>query len=130
MDIFLTSESYAPASTYWRPMCREFGKKLEHLKEFNYGDELKSIGIVTILLPESFFEDGGYKERSLFKRSTKEADLRLRIDYKAFIKADDAERRQMYLDHIMQALNTLRGKVSRDFALDALINDVYNSIKE
>lgn len=128
MELFLTSESYGAASSFWLPLCREFNKNLERLQFASYGDELTSICIVSIIMPESYYEDGGYRERILFRRISKEADVRLRIDYKDFISADYDRRKQMYCEHIVQALSSLRGRVSKSFELDALIDDVVASV--
>lgn len=128
MELFLTSESYGTASALWLLLCKEFNKNLEWLKSADYGDELTSICIVSIIMPDSYYEDGGYRERILFKKSSKEADVRLRIDYKDFVSASYGKRKQLYCEHIVQALNSIRDRISKNFELDALIDDVVVSV--
>lgn len=124
MNVFLGAELYGVAQKYWFELRKEFSPKLNSLREKNYGDELKSIGIITIILPDYFFNDGGYPERRLFKRKTKEADIRLRINYYQFIHANVEERRTIYINHILESINTLRDKVSRSYQFDQFVKDV------
>lgn len=130
MEFFLSAELYGKAGCLWRLLAQEFQKKLDCLADKTYGEELVDIGIISIIMPEEFFEDNGYPERKLFKRKTKEADIRLRINYKKFICSSPDQRRQMYIDHIIQSLETLRHKVSKDYKFDDLINDVTELIQQ
>lgn len=126
MILFLGAELYGAAGHYWFDLQKEFTQKLNQLKDKNYGGELNNIAIISIIMPEDFFEENGYPEKKLFKRKTKEADIRLRIDYERFIRVKSEQRRQIYIDHIIQALNTLKPKLSKSFRFDDLINDVVN----
>ena len=128
MDIFLGAELYGVAQKYWFELRREFSLKLNSLKDKNYGDELKRISIISIILPDNFYIDGGYPERRLFKRKTKEADIRLRINYNQFIHGDADERRTIYIRHILESINTLRNKVSQSYQFDQFVKDVYSCL--
>ena len=124
MKIFLGAELEGKADSCWFPLQLEFDKRLEKLKECNYGDELNDIGIISIIFIESPKE--GFPERRLFQRKQKSADIRLRIDYKKFTTAKPEVRRQMYVQHILDSIDTLRHKVSKDYKFDEVYNDVKN----
>ena len=103
-------------------------RRLETLREKDYGDELKSIAIISIIVPTSFYDEGGYKERKLYKRKTKEADIRLRIDYNEFIHASEEERLNIYNNHIVQSIRTLQKKLEPDFDYPRLEEDVKQAL--
>lgn len=124
MVIFLSAELYGKADSLWSNLERKYQRRLDALQNKTYGEELDHISIISIIMPEEFFEDGGWPERKLFKRKTKEADIRLRIDYKSFIRAKPEQREQIYKEHIIQSIETLRHKVSKAYKFDELIHDV------
>ena len=103
-------------------------RRLETLREKDYGDELKSIAIISIIVPTSFYDEGGYRERKLYKRKTKEADIRLRIDYNQFIHASEEERLNIYNNHIVQSIRTLQKKLGPDFDYSKLEEDVKQAL--
>ena len=124
MHIFLSAELYGKAGGLFTPLCRECSAKLKLLEDRSYGDELVDIGIISIIMPEEFFEDGGYRERILFQRKQHGADVRLRIPYKSFIICKPEVRRQLYVDHIIHSIAVLKGRVSKHFEMDRLLSDV------
>ena len=128
MNFFLSCEGYAPGITFWNPLQQEFSEQLSGLKDTFYGAELTSIAIISILLPPEYFSEGGYKERSLFHRKECDADIRLRIDFHAFVHAKPEKRREIYKQHILDSLMTLKRKLSGDFDFDQLLADVSKSL--
>ena len=124
MHIFLSAELYGKAGGLFTPLCRECSAKLKLLEDRSYGDELVDIGIISIIMPEEFFEDGGYRERILFQRKQHGADVRLRIPYKSFIICKPEVRRQLYVEHIIHSIAVLKGRVSKHFEMDRLLSDV------
>jgi len=42
------------------------------------------------------------------------------------MKANEEERKQIYIDHIVRSIETLRHKVSKNYRFDELIADVNN----
>ena len=128
MHFFLSSETYGLAATFWRPLEAAFSKSLLSLEETSYGDELTSISIISIILPSEFYSDGGYKERRLFHRKTRDADIRLRIDYHSFVCAKPEQRRELYADNIINSILTLKKKVSPVFQFDRLLSDVATAL--
>lgn len=124
MDFFLSCEGYAPGTTFWEPLEKEFSERLLELKNSFYGAELASVAIISIILPQEFFSEGGYRERSLFHRKACEADVRLRMDFHAFVYATPERRREMYKQNILDALMTLKRKVSKGYDFERLLSDV------
>lgn len=123
MEIFLSFEGEGLALDYLLSYMRMFRPKLDALQSKHYGDELDDIAIISTILKEDTLV-GWPPERKLFKRKSKEADIRLRIDYNQIMKASEAERKQIYIDHIIQSIETLRHKVSKNYRFDELIADV------
>ena len=124
MDIFLSAEIEGRAESKWFILQKEFSEKLKKLSEYNYGDNLTSIAIISIIMREEFFEDWAYKERKYYSKKNKEADIRLRINYKKFIIAKEDERRKIYFDHILESIRIAGEKAGSDFRLDNLLSDV------
>lgn len=124
MEIFLSAEIEGPVTSKWFLLQKEFTPLLKTLESKNYGETLTSIGIITILLRDKYLEDGGYKERRYYSKKNKEADIRLRINYYAFLKASDEEARKIYVDHILQSIRIAGVKAGKGFDLERLIADV------
>ena len=125
MDIFLSAELDSLASSRWFPLQKEFRRKLSCLEQKFYGDELTSVAIISIIMDPKYFEDGGYKERILYRRRTSEADVRLRIPWKEFVFSKPDLRRKIYINHILESIEVLRTRVGSQFKLDELKKDIY-----
>ncbi|MCC2497589.1 Imm44 family immunity protein [Bacillus paranthracis] len=104
----------------------EIGSELEGLNSNDYGSEVEEIAIIPIvakITPE--YEDAGFfKERKLFKRKSKEADFRLRIDYETFLSADYATRKILIIRNIIQSIRILGEKAKSDFNAIKLEKDI------
>lgn len=124
MDIFLSCECERPVSKTMVKFFNEFQPLLNKLRGKNYGEELVDIGIISIVMSKESLEDW-YGERRLFKRKTKEADIRLFLDYeKLILNISYEEKKQIYIQHIIDSIETVRKKVSKDFKFDELVEDV------
>ena len=124
MDIFLSAEIEGPAAGKWFVLQKEFAAALSCLNCKNYGDELTSIGIISILMREEFFVGGCYKERAYYSRKRKDADIRLRIDYQTFIKASKERQKEIYLNHIIESIRVAGMKAGKSFQTERLVEDV------
>lgn len=111
-------------------MQKEIEKKLDCLSGKSYGDELVDIGIISICMPEYFYGADAFPERRLFQRAQKSADIHLKIDYKAFKRGPDEKRKKIYSEHVIQSIETLRKKVSKQYAFDGLIYDVKQLLEQ
>ena len=80
MDFFLSAEGCAPGTTFWRPLEREFTKKLELLKDSYYGDELTKIYIIFISHPPEYIRESGFKERNILLRKTHKDNISVKIN--------------------------------------------------
>ena len=130
MEIFLGAELYGRAEELFDELCEKCSAGLSLLKDKSYGDELVDIGIISIIMPEEFFEDGWHQERILFQRKQHGADVRLRIPYKSFIICKPEVRRQLYVEHIIHSIAVLKGRVSKHFEMDRLLSDVRSVLTE
>ena len=124
MEIFLSAELGGPASNKWFELQKEFSPLLSRLRDLNYGESLKSIGIISILMPDDFYVDGGYKERKYYNKKKKEADIRLRMDYKKFLLASRTDRRRLYISHILDAIRIAGVLAGVEFNYEQLMEDV------
>ena len=124
MEIFLSAEAEGPATSKWFILQKEFASALAQLKHRHYGDDLTSIGIISILMRDEFFVGGGYKERTHYSRKRKDADIRLRIDYQTFIKASKEMQKEIYLNHIVESIRIAGKKAGPAFQTEQLVADV------
>ncbi|HDR4866758.1 TPA: dihydrolipoamide succinyltransferase [Bacillus cereus] len=134
MRFFLSGELEGDIAEEFINIISEIGSDLEKLNSNNYGSEVEEIAIIPIVVnitPE--YEDAGFhKERKLFKRKSKEADFRLRIDYEAFLSADYATRKILIIGNIVQSIRLLGEKATSDFNAIKLEQDILQvfNIKE
>ena len=124
MKIFLSAETEGPAANKWFLLQKEFTPLLQSLNEKTYGETLNSIGIISILLRNKYLEDGWHKERKYYSKKNKEADIRIKMDYQKFLRANNAEARKMYVDHILESISIAGQKAGNDFNLEQLLLDV------
>ena len=126
MIIFLGAETYMQAGSCWAESYKMVSPCLKKLEDFSYGDSLKSIAIISIIFPDRYFDEGRIKERKLYKRKTCEADIRLKIDFKQFVRAKPEQRLDIYARHIIASVETLRKKVDKNYRFDELISDLHS----
>jgi len=124
MRIILGAETEGPAAGRWFELQKEFTALLSILENNDYGMGLDEIHIISIIMRQSFFTDGGYKERKYYSKKTKSADIRLRIDYMDFWRATNSKCREIYLAHILQSISIAGLKAGNSFKLDLLLSDV------
>ncbi|EEL18332.1 hypothetical protein bcere0016_10390 [Bacillus cereus 95/8201] len=126
MRFFLSGELEGDIAEEFINIISEIGSELEGLNSNDYGSEVEEIAIIPIvakITPE--YEDAGFfKERKLFKRKSKEADFRLRIDYETFLSADYATRKILIIRNIIQSIRILGEKAKFDFNAIKLEQDI------
>lgn len=130
MTFFLSCEAYSSGATLLMRYHNLTEYRLKALLECSYGQELTHISLITIMMPKEFYEDGGWKERTLFQKKSHSADLRLRLNYQEFLCATPERRAILYCNHILKSLEALRRKVSRDYQFDALLHDVQTHLSD
>ena len=124
MKIFLGAESQAPAADMLSRLNRIVSREMLTLDAKDYGRELNDIAIIVILLQNERYEDGGFPERRLFQRKKCAADVRLRMNFEQFLRSSPESRYDLYSSHIINSIESLRKKVSREFKFDELVQDV------
>ncbi|GAB6496076.1 hypothetical protein OA45_03211 [Bacillus sp. UMTAT18] len=125
-EFFFSGELEGDIAEEFINIISEIGSELEGLNSNDYGSEVEEIAIIPIvakITPE--YEDAGFfKERKLFKRKSKEADFRLRIDYETFLSADYATRKILIIRNIIQSIRILGEKAKSDFNAIKLEKDI------
>ncbi|MDE7550268.1 dihydrolipoamide succinyltransferase [Bacillus anthracis] len=126
MRFFLSGELEGDIAEEFINIISEIGSELEGLNSNDYGSEVEEIAIIPIvakITPE--YEDAGFfKERKLFKRKSKEADFRLRIDYETFLSADYATRKILIIRNIIRSIRILGERAKSDFNAIKLEQDI------
>ncbi|MGG0300768.1 Imm44 family immunity protein [Bacillus albus] len=126
MKLFFSGELEGDITEEFINIISEIGSELEGLNSNDYGSEVEEIAIIPIvakITPE--YEDAGFfKERKLFKRKSKEADFRLRIDYETFLSADYAMRKILIIRNVIQSIRILGERAKSDFNAVKLEQDI------
>ncbi|MGW8449465.1 Imm44 family immunity protein, partial [Bacillus wiedmannii] len=86
-------------------------------------EKISIIPIVVKITPE-YEAAGFFKERKLFKKKSKVADFRLRIDYETFSTANYSARKILILKNIIQSIRILGEKAKSDFNAIKLEQDI------
>jgi hypothetical protein len=124
LKIFLGAELEGAAGSRWFALRADISKRLSPIQDRDYGSELVSIAIISIIMKEETIQDGAYKERKYYNRKEKYADIRLQINYKDFLKARDSDRREMYISHILKSVQIACEKAGDSLNSNQLINDI------
>lgn len=61
-------------------------------------------------MKEEMYDSGGYCERQYYSKVRKEADIRLRLNYKSFCNAEAEKRVELYKQHVSRALEIAANK--------------------
>ncbi|PFJ24001.1 dihydrolipoamide succinyltransferase [Bacillus anthracis] len=126
MRFFLSGELEGDIAEEFINIISEIGSELEGLNSNDYGSEVEEIAIIPIVAKITLeYEDAGFfKERKLFKRKSKEADFRLRIDYETFLSADYATRKILIIRNIIRFIRILGERAKSDFNAIKLEQDI------
>lgn len=126
MRFFLSGELEGDIAEEFINIISEIGSDLEKLNSNNYGSEVEEIAIIPIVVnitPE-YEAAGFFKERKLFKKKSKVADFRLRIDYETVLSADYATKKMLIIENIIQSIRLLGEKATSDFNAIKLEQDI------
>ncbi len=94
------------------------------VSESKYGNEFVSIGIIPSCMEEKMWTALGWKEKKLIKRTKREADIRIRMDYDRFIRESPSNKRLIFIKTIIESLKIVQEKSKFDFKGEELINDI------
>lgn len=134
MRLFLSGELNDDVADDVFIISKEIDEKLKFITEENagleddttYGDEFKGIGIIPMILSDNFGKY--YNERRYISRKRKDADIRLRINYKRFKKAKFEKKRLIYIKNIMNSIDVVIEKSKGDFKGEKLKEDILKAL--
>ncbi len=122
----MSGEIETTVSEPFREILSEIEKRLKVLEVNDYGNAVQNLAIIPIIIkvvPE--FESAGFhKERKLYKKKTKEADYRLRIDYQSFLNADHEIKKLLVIKNVVDCVRLLGEKIKQGFDAERLESDV------
>lgn len=127
MKIFLGSETEGRADSLLLPIRNTVNTLLDAIREKQYGNALLDIGIISIIMKDEMYDSGGYPERKYYSKIKREADIRLRLNYKIFCNAKPDERMEIYKKHVWKAFIIAADKaksVDCNFEKNRLLSDV------
>ncbi|MFE1940898.1 Imm44 family immunity protein [Leptospira kirschneri] len=128
MKFFISSEIDGRFSQNVPDKFRRVRKSVEsilnkHFLDKDYGANIKSIGVIPILIRTDLKEF--YKERRLYQKKQNPADYRLYIDFEHFEKANDDIATNLLIQNILAVVQDLGRKVS-SFDATSLKNQIKN----
>ncbi|EMN50084.1 hypothetical protein LEP1GSC088_0777 [Leptospira interrogans str. L1207] len=128
MEFFISSEIDGRFSQNvpdkFRRVRKNVGSILKkHFLDKDYGTNIKSIGVIPILIRTDLKEF--YKERKLYQKKQNSADYRLYIDFESFEKANDDIATNLLVQNILAVVQDLGRKVS-SFDATSLENEIKN----
>ncbi len=89
-----------------------------------YGEEFQLISIIPSCVDDEFWEALGWKERTYISRKKREADIRLRMDYKRFVNETDNNKKLLFYGVIVKSIRAVEERSKSDFLGENLIRDV------
>lgn len=127
----MSSEVQSDISEAFQVAQKEVELAIKKLEDNNYGDSVEELSIIPIVvdLSPELEEAGFFKERVKFSRKNKETDIRLRIDYDTFCKADKETQKKLIIKNMIDSIRMLQLKVKKGFdgtALEADILKLFN----
>ncbi|MGF9874125.1 Imm44 family immunity protein [Bacillus tropicus] len=125
-EVFLSGELEGDIAEEFINIISEIGSELEGLNSNDYGSEVEEIAIIPIVakITPEYEDEVFFKERKLFKRKSKEADFRLRIDYETFLSADYATRKILIIRNVIRSIRILGERAKSDFNAIKLEQDI------
>ena len=137
MELFLTIEAQNAKETGLAEICFQVNKQLSFITdknlglqdENNYGQEFRLISIIPFCVDDGYLDALGWKERKQIWRKKREADIRLRMDYKRFIRETPENKKLMFIERIISSLKVVIEKANDDFAGERLIKDILMALQ-
>ncbi len=131
MKIFLGSETEGRADGLLLPIRNAVNTLLDVIREKQYGNALLDIGVISIIMKDEMYDSGGYPERKYYSKIKREADIRLRLNYKIFCNAKPHERMEIYKKHVWRAFAIAASKAKSaddNFEENKLLSDVKQAL--
>lgn len=95
---------------YW--MCRELA---QYMKDKDYSESIKIVGIVPIIAPKEVIEKGLCKEVKKVELKSGFASLSLHVNYAKYVVADIYKKKSMIIDNILKSIKTIKSRAKFDY---------------
>lgn len=86
-----------------------------YFKDKSYSDIINIIGIIPIIAPKEFMENGKYKEMKYCSVAYGFADVNLFIDYERYVGASMDEKRALIVKNVVDSVKSIKTKGKIDF---------------
>jgi hypothetical protein len=83
------------------------------LDKNDYGSSVSLLFLCPTIYSDEMLAASKYRERARWSPKTGETDLRLRIDYAAYAKADGEGRKRLLLENVVRSIRILDAKVRK-----------------
>ena len=123
MKILISSEESIGVGNKTNVIYEYLEPIIEKLNNNYYGSEFDMIGIVPTIM-ENEFLDENWKERRLVRSKSKDADIRLIMDYNKFVNTNDEGRILLYVKMLVDSIKIIDAKKKGDFNGVKLIEDL------
>lgn len=125
-DVFFSTESWHPAASKIMKCFEWFERHMCLQPLHHYCNALDSIAIIPFCCPEKYLD--GVKERKLIRWKSREADIRLRINFEEFRLASEEKQKEIVRDVIIRSLYVIYERCTAKqyrFDLGILIKDMF-----
>jgi len=133
MELWLTSEAYAGTRENMLFVNRTIDADL---KEFflskNYGEDVEIWGYISVIMPQSVYDNGFFHEIKKYRPKTKEVELRLHIDFDKFVKASNQEALEMVMLKLIESIDIAQREFTKikDFDFERFKSELAEFVKE
>lgn len=131
MNLFINSPSYYTTEygvideVY--SLCNALSKSID-IRE--YTNVVDTIAITPIIAPIQAYEQDLYKEHKIVSPKTRMADISLRSDYNAFVKADIEGKQRLVLENILRSLSAVKKALKGKFDYEKFEQQVLFVVKD
>jgi predicted transcriptional regulator len=130
MKIFITGEVHASIIEKFRNALLKIREVINKINNKSYGGGIKNWGYISIINPESFYQEGFLNERKHYAKKKKDLDMRLKIDYQKVLNASEIEMFNLISNSILSSVDIAEHELKiSDFNFNAFRTDLTNLFK-
>lgn len=86
-------------------------------KEKKYSELINIVGIVPIIAPQEFINQGKYKEKKFCSTTYGFADVQLFIDYNSYVNGSIEEKKVYIITNVLKSVKAIKSKGKIDYKL-------------
>ena len=102
-----------------------------YLENKNYGEGVVLWGYISIVLPSSLLPPSFFQEIKRYRKSKKETEFRLKLDYDQLVKADEMERHFLICESLLRSVEIARTELKiPNFDLSEFAKDLKECFKK